>query len=73
MVAPCHGYLHQRPDTWQVVAPKPAEPAAAPLEIPLAARKRAGTLIADNDIMNTKLKPKTVLPQAMILSISPES
>lgn len=47
--------------------------AATRLEIPLASRKRAETLITDNDIMNTKLKPKTMLPQATILSASPES
>lgn len=73
MVALCHGYLHQRPDMWQVLALKPAEPAPTWLEIPLVARKRAGTLIADNDIMNTRLKPKTMLPQATILSTAPES
>ena len=73
MIAPCHGCLHQGPDTRQLIAPKPAELAAARLKIPLAARKRAGTLITDNDIMNTKLKPKTMLPQATILSASPES
>lgn len=46
--------------------------AAVWLKVPSAATKRAGTLIADNDIMNTELKPKTTLPQAMILSTSPE-
>lgn len=46
---------------------------AAGLQIPAAARKQAGTPIADNDVMNTKLKPDTVLPWATILSGSPES
>lgn len=46
---------------------------AAGLQIPAAARKRSGTLIADHDVMNTKLKPDTVLPGATILSGSPES
>lgn len=47
--------------------------AATRLKIPLVPRKQAETLITDNDIMNTKLKPKTMLPQATILSVSPES